>query len=348
MPNTVPPTVTIAALADKVRRAADTDGCDLRFFFGVTEAAHLLALRELWTGTSLELKRLKKHCCGVKLYLDHSTGNQKVQADIIGDIFRTCAELKIPIIAHCEDPDMNAQALAKNTRTDIAAHSEIRSPESEAASIKAAIEHMRTSGAALHIAHLSTAQGLELVRAAKKEKLPVTCEVAPHHLFLTVDDYSWLGTLGKMNPPLRTMEHRDALWAGIADKTVDCIATDHAPHTLAEKRTDEPLTAPSGVPGVETMLPLLLTVAAGKWPAKSKKPAGATLAYTDIIRLCFMRPNEIFSLHAADIKVKGPARMIIVNPSQEWTLKNSDLKTKCGWSPFDGWTVQGCVDRIVQ
>src|SRR3989338_8446317 len=94
----------------------------------------------------------------------------------------------------------------------------------------------------------------------------VTCEVAPHHLFLTTDDYETLGTLGKMNPPLRSKEDQAALWQGIADGTVDCIATDHAPHTLYEKQSGDPLKAPSGVPGVETMLPLLLTVAAGKWP----------------------------------------------------------------------------------
>src|SRR3989338_4968143 len=97
----------------------------------------------------------------------------------------------------------------------------------------------------------------------------VTCEVAPHHLFLTTDDYETLGTLGKMNPPLRSKEDQAALWQGIADCTVDCIATDHAPHTLEEKGVGVgawravPLQTPSGVPGVETMLPLLLTVAGG-------------------------------------------------------------------------------------
>lgn len=231
MPNTIPPTVTVAALADKVRRAAKVDACDLRFFFGVTEAIHLTALKELWTGESMELRRLKRHCCGVKLYLDHSTGNQKVDGGIVEEIFQACADLKIPLVAHCEDADMNATAKQANTSKDIAAHSAMRPAESEEKSIIEAIAMAKKTGAALHIAHLSTKQGVEAVRKAKKDGLHVTCEVSPHHLLLTVDDYGTLGTLGKMNPPLRTKDDVRALWAGINDGTVDCVATDHAPHT---------------------------------------------------------------------------------------------------------------------
>ncbi len=367
MPNTVPPCVTVAALADKVRRAEKIAGCTIKFFFGVTEAIHLVTLKDLWTGTSLELKRLKNHCSGVKLYLDHSTGDQKVDGGIVEEIFRTCAELKIPLVAHCEDPEINAKAKTEvETQNfaslhDISLHSTMRPPESEAASIEYAISMARKTGAALHIAHLSTKQGIELVRAAKKEKLNVTCEVAPHHLFLTTDDYKTLGAFGKMNPPLRSAEHRDALWAGIEDGTVDCIATDHAPHTIAEKESGEPLKAPSGVPGVETMLPLLLTVAAGKWPNENSPPAllrelrcagktknpNAKISYSDILRLCFTNPNRIFSLGASPLAVKNPAKIVIVDPKQEWILGGKNLHSKCGWTPYEGWRVTGkCIRTI--
>lgn len=351
MPNTIPPCVTIAALADKVRRAEKISGCTLKFFFGVTEAIHLVTLKDLWTGTSLELKRLKNHCCGVKLYLDHSTGDQKVDGGIVEEIFRTCAELKIPLVAHCEDSEMNEKALQENVASPqtIDLHSKNRSPESEATSIEYAISLARKTGAAFHVAHLSTKQGIELVRAAKKEKLPVTCEVAPHHLFLTTDDYVTLGTFGKMNPPLRSSEHRDALWAGIIDGTVDCIATDHAPHTIAEKESGEPLKAPSGVPGVETMLSLLLSVASGKWPnenSKTKK-TNAKISYHDILRLCFTNPNRIFSLGASSLAVKNPARIAIIDPMQEWLIEGKSLHSKCGWTPFEGWKVSGKVARTI-
>lgn len=354
MPNTIPPTVTIAALADKVRRTEKINDCALKFFFGVTEAIHLVTLKELWTGTSLELKRLKNHCCGVKLYLDHSTGDQKVNGGIVEEIFQTCAELKIPLVAHCEDPEMNALALTKNAGgpQTIDLHSKNRPPESEAASIDYAIGMVRKTGAALHIAHLSTAQGIDLVQAAKKEKLPVTCEVTPHHLFLTTDDYSSLGTFGKMNPPLRTTQHREALWAGIDDGTVDCIATDHAPHTKEEKTrqgTSLLRDVPSGVPGVETMIPLLLTVAAGKWPNKNSKnlKTKPKLSYNDIMRLCFVNPNRIFSLNAPNIAEKNSAKIVMIDPQEEWLIEGKSLHSSCGWTPYEGWRVTGKIGQII-
>ncbi|MBI1813039.1 dihydroorotase family protein, partial [Candidatus Peregrinibacteria bacterium] len=263
MPNTDPPTVTIAALADKVRRANEITDCDIRFFFGVTKSEHLIAARELWMGTSDGLKRLRAHCCGVKIYFDHSTGDQGVEIDLLDEVFRVCRELSIPLVGHCEDPAINAEAKAKHASSGkgpAELHSLIRPPESEAKAIAYALSLVRKHGTAFHVAHLSTKEGLELVRQAKADRLPVTCEVAPHHLFLSTyddDNHSFLGTLAKMNPPLRTMDHRKALWEGIADRTIDCIASDHAPHALEEKNEGRPLDAPSGVPGVETLLPLL-------------------------------------------------------------------------------------------
>ncbi len=343
MPNTNPPTVTVAALADKIRRASAIDDCDLRFYFGITAEAHLFALRELWTAESAELVRLKGGCCGVKLYLDHSTGNQKVDGGIVEDIFRTCFELGVPLIAHCEDPDMNTAAAKQNTSTDVATHSSMRPPESEAASITYAIGLSRKIGTPLHIAHLSTKQGIALVAAAKKDGLPITCEVAPHHLFLTVDDYASLQAKAKMNPPIRTAEHRDALWAGIADGTVDCIATDHAPHTLEEKTKG--LQSASGVPGVETMLPLLLTVASGKWPhPTSSKPATLpALTAADIARLCHTNPNRIFKLGKQGIVAGAAADIIVVDPKKTWQIHAAALHSKCAWTPFEGWNVIGAV-----
>lgn len=340
MPNTNPPTVTIAALADKVRRANEIKNCDIRFFFGVTEEAHLLALRELWTGESEELRRLKKRCCGVKVYFDHSTGNQGVDMEIIDEIFKTCAELKIPLVGHCEDAAMNAQAMVAASGHDIVEHSYVRSPESEEKSVNDAINLAKKHGTAFHVAHLSTSGALENVRRAKKEGLPVTCEVAPHHLFLTVDDYPTLGTLGKMNPPLRSKGHQKALWEGVMDGTVDCIATDHAPHTLAEKKdVKNPFDAPSGVPGVETMLPLLLSVVSGHWPHPRvrNQDSGIRFSVDDIVRLCFTNPNRIFNLG------KIGEEKITVDLDQEWVINGSDLHSKCGWTPYEGWRVVGRV-----
>ena len=366
MPNTIPPTVTVSALADKIRRAdcilIDQKDIfhdshfltlhsplrpDMRFFFGITQDIHLATLRELFDSTSDESKRLRARIAGVKIYLDHSTGDQKIEDALLDEVFATCAHHRITLVAHCEDPTENAKASAQNTRTTVAAHSLVRPAHSEEVSVARAIALARAHGTHFHVAHISTEGGVELVRKAKTEGLSVTCEVTPHHLFLTTDDYERLGTLGKMNPPLRSEEHRAALWAGIKDGTIDCVSTDHAPHTLEEKQAGEPLKAPSGVPGVETMIPLLLSVAHGVWPHPFDHMPCPALTYTDITRLCFQNPNRIFNLHKSEIEVGAPANMLIVDPAATWTIEGKHLHSKCGWTPFEGWKVRGKVERVI-
>jgi dihydroorotase len=345
MPNTNPPTVTIAAFADKVRRAANVNGYDIRFFFGITEAIHLFAFREMMGSDSAEMRRLRARCSGVKLYLDHSTGNQKVDGGIVPQIFEACSAHDVVLVAHCEDPEINANAAAQNTRTDVAAHTLMRPSESEAASIEYALSLVRQYRTRFHVAHLTTLQGIDLVRRAKAEGLPVTCEVTPNHLFLTTDDYETLGTRMKMNPPIRSRDHQEALWEGIADGTVDIIATDHAPHTIEEKTgadvREHPLRAPSGIPGVETRIPLLLSVAAGHWPHPRSRSAVRSFAYDDLVRTCFTNPNTIFRLSKKMPEEGGDTVTIDLNA--EWIIEGSKLHSKCGWTPYEGWKVKGKI-----
>lgn len=339
MPNTIPPTVSIAALREKIRIAETVAACDIRFFFGITEAEHLQELRRLCAEP--EWAPLRARCCGVKLYMDHSTGNQKAAKSLLPEIFRVCAELKLPLVVHCEDPVLNARAAKLSQREDIAAHSRIRPPESEERAIASALELTKSSGAQLHVAHLSTKRGLELITQAKADGLPVTCEVSPHHLFLSTEDYESLGTLGKVNPPLRTPDHVEALWGGIESGKIDCIASDHAPHTLEEKQNGPPLSAPSGMPGTETMIPLLLTVAAGRWPHPRGRASVPKFRYGDLRRLCFGQPNRIFSLGRTVIEEGAPADLVLVHPGEEWVIRGAELHSKCGWTPYEGWKVTG-------
>lgn len=328
MPNTNPATTSISALQDKVERASKITNCDIRFYFGATEQEHLDQLKLLWTDPAHA--ELKARCCGLKLYFDHSTGNQKANGDVLSAAFALCKELDIQIIAHCEDPAINQSAARQAPGTDVGLHSLQRPVASEIQAIQDALQLVRTHGTHFHVAHLSTGGGLDLVRAAKQEGLPVTCEVAPHHLFLNVDDYARLGTFGKMNPPLRTKEESAALWTGIHDGTVDCIATDHAPHTKEEKQTGEPLQAPSGVPGVETLLPLLLTAA-----------HEGMIPYEKITELCFTNPNRIFRLGKSVSETQ-----VIVDPAAEWTITANRLYSKCGWTPYEGTKVIGRVVEV--
>jgi dihydroorotase len=348
MPNTIPPAVTVEAFADKVKRAeacqAHPSICqaersrslDIRFFFGATKREHLTELHRLFTDPTLT--ELKARCSGLKIYFDHSTGDQGVDVAIIEHAFELCAELNIVTVCHCEDAAMNRMESEKwKNDVDISVHSHMRPPESEEAAVRQAIQYAADHGNKLHIAHISTAQGVELVRQAKAQNLPVTCEATPHHLLFSTDDYKKLSGYGKMNPPLRTHDHVEALWAGIADGTIDCIATDHAPHTKEEKIGPELGKIASGVPGVETMIPLMLGAMSDK-----------RLTVSDLHRLCFANPNRIFNLGKRGIVEGAPADIVLIDPAAQWTIDAKHLHSKCGWSPYEGRTVQGRVVRVIR
>ncbi len=178
----------------------------------------------------------------------------------------------------------------------------------------------------VHFCHISRKDEIELIAQAKAAGLPVTCEVTPHHLFLTAADTTRLGPLGDMRPRLATQTDVDTLWAHI-NTTIDCIATDHAPHTLAEKEAETP---PPGVPGLETALPLMLTA------VKDKR-----LSLDRLLELMAVNPRRIFKLPAQ------PDTHIEVDTETQYTFSQAKLQTKCGWSPFSGMVLVGQVQRVV-
>ncbi len=178
----------------------------------------------------------------------------------------------------------------------------------------------------VHFCHISQASEIILIKDAKRKKLPVTCEVTPHHLFLTEEDEKALGPFGKMKPPLRTKKDQEALWQAINQGVVDTIASDHAPHTKEEKLGDK---SPFGVPGLETTLPLLLTaVAQGK------------LSLERLVELTSTNPVRIFGLN----RIRND--WIEVDVKESYLIENSNLRTKCGWSPFEGKRVSARVRRV--
>ena len=347
MPNTNPPTTTVEAFRDKVQRADAVEGLDLRFYFLVTQEEHLDELRTLWTSQDPEIQHLKSRCPGLKLFLENSTGNQKAEGAVVEQAFALCGELGIPLAAHCEDAEMNAAAEAARTSDAIEQHSIVRPAESEAKAIEYAINLAKKCGTQFHVVHLSTALGLDLVRQAKADGLPVTTEVCPHHLFLSTEDYGSLGTHCKMNPPVRAIENTEALWGGLADGVIDAITTDHAPHTGEEKANEQPLEAPSGVPGVETKLPLLLSVIADQWSHPLSSDCSCKLQYTDLVRLCFDAPNQIFSLDKEGVTEGAPADLVLVDPTVEWTISANNQHSQCDWTPYEGWEVVGRVERLI-
>jgi dihydroorotase-like cyclic amidohydrolase len=181
------------------------------------------------------------------------------------------------------------------------------------------------TGRPVHLCHINHAAEIAVIRTAKERGYPVTCEVTPHHLWLTQDDLPRLGPLGLMRPSLATPADRDALWANL--DIVDCIATDHAPHTLAEKQGPSP---PPGVPGLETMLPLLLTAL-----------HQGRLTLERLVELTSTRPRAIFRLPPQ------PDTYLEVDPSAHWILPSAGWHTRPDWSPFAGMAVTGRLVRTV-
>lgn len=177
----------------------------------------------------------------------------------------------------------------------------------------------------VHFCHISRREEIELIATAKQHGLPVTCEVTPHHLYLTQADAARLGALGDMRPVLGTQSDVDALWDHIYD-TIDCVATDHAPHTLAEKASDK---VPPGVPGLESSLPLMLTAVHHK-----------RLTLERLKQLMASNPRRIYGLDE-------PSDTHVIVEMAPYTISNEDLQTKCGWTPFAGMEVVGKVKQVV-
>jgi dihydroorotase (multifunctional complex type) len=227
------------------------------------------------------------------------------------------------IAVHAEDEEAVAHFAKLGQR---------RPPLCAALAVSRALALAERFNARLHVCHVSTAHELALIRDAKAREVRVTCEITPHHLFLNSDDETRLGSLGQMNPPLRLQKDVDALWENL--DIVDCIATDHAPHTLEEKRGPTP---PSGVPGLETALPLLLTAV-----------HGGKLLLLEIARLMAEGPARIFGLENKGCIAPGyDADLTLVDANAEWVIGTQPLQTKCGWSPFEGRKVRGQVMHVI-
>jgi dihydroorotase len=233
--------------------------------------------------------------------------------EALGSIFERISRTNKPVSVHCEDESLIDKTLKPAT---LKAYLKSRPNVCEASAIEKVIKSH--DDAKVHICHVSTSEGLKLVENAR-----LTSEVTPHHLFL--NSSSKLGALGKVNPPLRKGEDQESLWKGLNRGTIDTIASDHAPHTLEEKEHFED--AASGMPGVETMLPLMLSfVKHGKFELGRFANALSE------------RPGEIFNINKGKLSVGYDADIIVVDMRKEIEIKGKNLHSKCGWTPFEGFS----------
>jgi dihydroorotase len=319
MPNTVPQTTTVAALDDKMERAARTSVANYGFFIGATNS-------NLDTLLSVDPTRV----AGVKLFLGSSTGNMLV--DSAGTLDALFSSVKLPISVHAEDEATIAtqrEMAVKLYGEDlpIKAHTFIRPVEACVSATERAIDLAERHGAHLHIAHVTTADEVEMIRRARARGVNITCEVSPHHLLWCDEDYDRLGSRIKMNPSVKSRTDRDALRSAVADGTIDIIATDHAPHTVEEKQGTA-LTAMSGAPMVQFSLTTMLDM----------------FGVETVNRTMCARPAEIFKIdRRGKMDVGCHADLVLVDMNAPHVVTDSDVISRCGWTPINGLTVKSAV-----
>ncbi|MFV1918268.1 dihydroorotase [Sphingomonas sp. MJ1 (PH-R8)] len=316
MPNTNPNTDSAEAIADKLARAKDRMWCDHAFYVGATAAnAEQLAELERLPGTA-----------GVKIFMGSSTGNLLVDDD--SNLLRVLRSGHRRVAIHAEDEDrMNARA-GERVTGDPRSHPVWRDDESAMIATRRILRLAREAGRRIHVLHVTTPAELELLG---QNKDVASCEVTPQHLTLAGEEaYPRLGTHAQMNPPIRSGAHRDGLWYWLNQGVPDVIGSDHAPHTLEEKAKPYPA-SPSGMPGVQTLLPLMLDhVAAGR------------LTLQRLIDMTSAGPQRLFGLvRKGRIAVGYDADFTIVDLKKRWTVEEPWLASRAGWSPFTGMTLTG-------
>lgn len=229
------------------------------------------------------------------------------------------------------------QQLKKAGRTDGKAHAEARPPIAEYEAISRAILLAKEAEVNLHILHMGIASGAKLIQEARQSGIPVTFETCPHYLTLTEEDLLRLGPYAKCNPPLRSRENVDALWEYVLDGTLDMIVSDHAPYPIEDKNKgwQEIFAAPSGIAGIQTLLPLLISEGINK--------RGLSLVH--LVRLVSTNPARRFKLYPkkGTIRINSDADLVVVDLDAQWTVKKEDLFYKNLWSPYEGWILKGKV-----
>lgn len=263
----------------------------------------------------------------VKLYYGMTTGEIKVRD--AEEIFRKLGKDKL-IVAHAEENEIIEKNISKFDRNLMNYHSLVRDNSSEVVAVRKLLMLSKKYGKKLHLTHIGTKESLELIKEAKKENKLVTCDTCPHYLFLDDTYYGKLGNLAKVNPPLRSTTDRKALWEYLNEGVIDCICSDHAPHTLEEKKLPYDL-CPSGFPGVETTLRMMLTaVSEGKMKLEL------------VPKLVSENPAKILGLkNKGEIKEGYDADLTIVDLDIESVIAGKNLYTKAKWSPFEGMKTKG-------
>ena len=316
MPNTNPPTSNLIEFDRKLQLAKNRMHSNYAFYFGATPE------------NTDQLSKLKdlEGCCGVKLFAGSSTG--KLLVDKEADIEKVISNSDRIISIHSEDEEILKLRKKFIKKGNVHSHPEWRNTECAISSTRRVVKIAERYNKKIHVLHVTTKEEVDFLAMHKKN---VTFEITPQHLTLYAPDcYDKLGTYAQMNPPLRTKEHYDRLWVAIKNNVVDVLGSDHAPHSKENKDKEYPNT-PSGMPGVQTIFPIMLHhVNSGK------------LSLEQLIKLMCENPCRIFGIKDKGyIKENFDADLTIVDMNKEQIIKNEMMASKCGWTPFNNYKVKG-------
>jgi len=316
MPNTNPPTSNLIEFEKKLNLAKDRMHCNYAFYFGATpeNIDQLSKLKDL------------KGCCGVKLFAGSSTGKLLVAKE--EDIEKVISNSDRVISIHSEDEEILNLRKKFIKEGDVHSHPEWRNNECAMSSTRRVVKIAERYNKQIHVLHVTTKEEVDFLAMHKKN---VTFEITPQHLTLYAPDcYDKLGSYAQMNPPIRKKEHYDRLWTAVKNSIVDTLGSDHAPHSKEDKSKKYPA-SPSGMPGVQTILPIMLN------HINNKK-----LNLEQLIKLMCENPCKIFGIKKKGyIKEEFDADLTIVDMNKKQTIKNEMMATKCGWTPFHNKTVKG-------
>lgn len=327
MPNTLPQTTTLEALEQKQELMAENSLVNYSCYFGATDSNYKLF-------HDLDVR----HVCGIKLFLGSSTGNMLVSQR--SSLIRIFTSAPILIAGHCENPVMiekNAQMMRKQMGKlpiPIFHHAMIRSVEACLSSAQTAIELAQLTHARFHLLHVSTSKELRLLSSLPIDQKLITAEACVGHLWFAQGDHRKLGTLIKVNPAIKNSTHRDTLRKAVNEGRIDVIATDHAPHLLADKEGDA-LTAASGMPMVQFSLPIMLELV----------DKGYFTLETVVEKMCHA-PARLFQISERGYLREGyRADLVLVSHDKAHQVTRDEILSKCKWSPLEGTTLHWKVEK---
>lgn len=336
MPNTLPATTSAAALREKIDMAKGRTATKISFHIGATndnveEICRLVTEGDPENGISPD------DIAGVKVFMGSSTGNMLV--DESGTLERLFSIKNKPVLVHCEDEATIKANLAEaisryGDEIPFEEHENIRSRKACIKSSIKALEMAIRHGTRLVLCHISTKEEIEMARAAKLSNPGIIAETSCNYLWFCNEDYARLGSKAKCNPSVKTAGDRAALRAALAEGLIDTIGSDHAPHLLSEKEGTY-CKAPSGLPSIQQSLPVLLTIAKQE-----------DIPLTRIASVFSENAADLYCLNCGKIRKGYDADLVVFDYSSEFTVEQKDQKSKCGWTPYEGVTLQGVIDSV--